>query len=845
MQPIKKAIDFKKYFSNELNNLLDNMMLSMANENPVSEITTEFFLMYALEAQDSMLYKAVNSFLNSFAIDNIHNTFYLKVQDTMLSAIRPGRTIDYSAEFTNYLSKSNEEKDKLNCKLITSDHILLAILNDQNNVKLNKIFSENGLTYETLFEKTSSLHALTDEIASTDNDKGIRSEIKIYSDHPIDFDEIDSLFSNITPPPVVQKAKKAKSQVPYCKELNKLAEEGKIDSIIGRDEEILKIEKIFARRKCNNVIIVGKSGVGKTALIEGISKKVVERTAPLSMLNFRFFSLKTTELVSGTNLRGMFEDRVGKVFNELKNIKNSVLFIDDAHTLISEKKNDEYGLIDLISEYIFDDSVKIILSTTEKGYKTILSSGENVMRKFQKVTLEGTSEKDTLVILENIKKYYEKYHNVLYPETILSDTIKLSKRYIPEVSLPTSAIDIMDEVGALRKLKIKENDEIKEKMLRLSQLKDEKDLLIRKDDIDEAKKVDEEVIKLTNDIAVYLASLDKPSNEEKTVTEQDLYEAISQHTDIPVSKINVSEKKALSSIGDILKETIVGQDEAVTAIANAIKRSKVGLYPSNKPLSTLMLIGPSGVGKTLTAKTLAKEIFGDEKYLVRFDMSEYSDKTSVNKLIGSNAGYVGYDNGGLLTEAIKNKKHAVLLIDEIEKADDEVFNIFLQIFDEGFLTDNQGNKVDFKNTIILLTSNVGAKRAANEKTIGFNIDSNADKKEIITKELKNKFPPEFINRIDEIIYYNELSDDNIKNIIKLELTKLGKRVMDIGYSLTYPHSIVNYIFDIVSKEREYGARPIVRAIQNKLETKITDFILENEDTKLISFGIKDNEIIAK
>ena len=391
---------------------------------------------------------------------------------------------------------------------------------------------------------------------------------------------------------------------------------------------------------------------------------------------------------------------------------------------------------------------------------------------------------------------------------------------------------------------MKETDEIKNKKNTLFLLKEEKDRLIKQDKIDDAKKINEEINILNTAIVLELSELEKKFEINKTITTDDLYEALSQHTDIPISKISVSEKKIISNIDKILKKSVIGQDEAINLITNAIKRSKVGLYPSNRPIMVGMLIGPSGTGKTLTAKMLAKEIFGDEKYLIRFDMSEYSDKTSVNKLIGSNAGYVGYENGGLLTESIKNKKHAVLLIDEIEKANDEVYNLFLQVFDDGFLNDNQGNKVDFKNTIILLTSNVGVKRALNEKSIGFNKDSNLDKKEIIKKELKSKFPPEFINRIDNIIYYNELNEENLKSIIRLEISNLIDRLTNIGYKMTYQDSVIDYIFTIIKKEKEYGARPITRAIQNEIENKITDLILDNENIDNILVDVINGNLIV-
>ena len=850
MQPIRKSIDYKKYFSNELNSLLSDMMSSMQSENPVSEITTDFFLMYALETSDCMLYKAVNSFLNTFVIGNIHDVFYLSVQDSLLSAIRPGRTIDYSSEFTKYLSKSYDEKEKIGSKLITSDHVLLSILADQQDTKVKKAFTENGLTYDTLFEKVKKLHEITENINEPSNTEKPMTiaGITIISEGG-DTNEIKDVLQGAVPSLLneinKEQKKSVKTQIQYCKNLNKLAENGKIDPIIGRKKEIANIEKVFARRKCNNVILVGKSGVGKTALVEGLAKMVQERTAPVSLIDYKFFCLNVNELISGTNLRGMFEERVGKVFNELKNIKNSVLFIDDAHSLINDRKNDDYSFIELIEENISDNSVKLILATNEKGYKTILQSGQNIMRKFQKVAIEGTNEDETLQILTNIKSYYEQYHKVTYSDDVLSACVKLSKRYIPEISLPSSAIDILDETGAFRKLKLKNSTGINTKMREVALLKSKKDICIRTDQINEAKELEARIIELNSEIVNGIAKSENPTNEERTVTMLDLYETVASHTNIPVEKINISEKKSVANIDKVLRANIIGQDEAIISITNAIKRSKIGLFPTNRPTYTALLLGNSGVGKTLTAKMLAKEIFGDEKYLVRFDMSEYADKTSVNKLIGSNAGYVGYENGGLLTEAIKNKKHAVLLIDEIEKADDEVYNIFLQVFDDGFLTDNMGNRVDFKNTIILLASNVGAKKASNHSTIGFVVNESNSKKDIIKKELKNKFPPEFINRLDDIIYYNDLGSDSIKKIIDLEMGKLVKRVLEIGYTVKYGEDVTEFIFKFVDGEKEYGARPIIRTIQTKIENKLADYILENEENRVIRLFVENDEINIK
>ena len=827
MQPTGNKIDYEKSFSNELNKLLEKMRSTMLDEVPVKEITTEYFIVFALDQQDSMLYKATNGFLSSIAIEQLHDELYERIQPTTFSAIRPNKKVEYSKEFKHIMSKSDEEKASMGAKYITSDHILLSILNENSKSHIKDIFANKGLTYSILYDESVKLHNLTTELVEKPLINEMPQTITVIADGnmPLDFSQITNIVGMQIGGNRSRKEKK--NGIQFCRNLNGLASIGKIDPVIGRIDVIQKIEKVFARRKCNNVILVGKSGSGKTAIVEGLARMIHDKKAPMSLLNKTIYSMKINDVLSGTNLRGMFEERVAKIFTSLKEQKNCVLFIDDVQAIVNSSKRDDFDLITAMGEYINDSDIQIILATTQSGYKTVMNANGDMKRRFHRINVEPLNVNDTINVLKQIKPIYEKFHNVIYTDDIIEACVKLSDRYVTDVPLPTSAINIMDEAGALKKLSITQPNELKEKVNKFNYLMDMKDSFIRNDEVEKGEALTKDIDELKAEITE-IATKTEFNDKEKTITIDDLNKAVSQHTDIPVSKITVSERKTLARIKDVLKETVIGQDEALETIANAIKRNKIGLYKKQKPILSAFMCGSSGVGKTLTAKTLAKEIFGDEKYLIRFDMSEYADKTSVNKLIGAGAGYIGYDNGGLLTEAIKNKKHAVLLFDEIEKADDEVYNLLLQVLDEAMLTDNMGNKVDFKNTIIIFTSNVGAKKAAESHQIGFITNNSTNRKDIIEKELKKTFPPEFINRLDDVVYYNDLSDDDMDRIIKLELDKLSKRIEGIGYSMEYDKNAVDFIFNGTIEERGYGARPVIRLIEKHIENKITDMIIDND-----------------
>ena len=554
-----------------------------------------------------------------------------------------------------------------------------------------------------------------------------------------------------------------------------------------------------------------------------------------------------TAMIAGTQFRGMLEDRFKSLFNEIKKNKNIILFIDDIHQIVQEGKND-MDISEMVNKAMSNGEAQVIGCTTYKLYKKTIEDNTSLDRKFQKINIDPESIEDSITILNELKGYYEEYHHVKYEDDAIKNCVILANKYIPERLLPDSALDIIDEAGSYISSCAKESEEITYLKKTIKATESDKQRNISNDNVAAVNECDN---KLSN-LRVKLIEAEKEYKKEResvVITSDNIYQIVSEKTGIPIAKLSTDEKKSLTHIDDEIKKVVIGQDEAVESICKAIKRSRVGLSNKNKPVSVLA-IGSTGCGKTLLAKTIAKEVFGKEKYLVRFDMSEYSDKRAVSKLIGTGAGYVGYDNGGLLTEAIKKNKYCVLLCDEIEKADPEIYNVFLQIMDDGRVTDNTGKVVDCKNLILIFTSNVGTKEAMeNGNMIGFtNPGTDEHKKNILRKELKSKFAPEFINRIDEIIYFNTLKDNDFRQIIALELNKTVKKLEELGYKLEYDDTVIDYILEKIEPDKEYGARPIMRVIQEDIENKITDFILQNDEPglwfKIERFTVMDHDEIA-
>lgn len=829
-------------FTDELKDVLTFIEDTLTYEHPVLAINENYFLLAIFQEQNCLAYKIIDALLSSTAIKLIHDAYFRIVTKNQLTAIKPNRVIPFDEKFYELINEGYEEMKRMGDEKLSSIHIVLALINPETeHQNVQKIMKSAGLNYNLLTNRLVSLKDTPPQLDETEvneevNDVPVEPKKKTSRRDIQDF-EFEMLGVNSKPI-------NGQFLTTYCHNLNKRAKDGKIDPVIGREKEINRITQIFNRRRKNNVVVVGDKGSGKTAICESLAWLITNNQAPYSLRDKTILKLDVSSMIAGTTYRGMFEERAKGVFNELQKNPKCILFVDDFHTQTAKPDSESStDITPYLKEVISDGSVKVIVTCTPKGYHKKFDGDQSLANKFQRIDLMQLQEDEIKHILMNVKETYEKYHSVQISESIIDLCISLCKKYVTDREMPDSVIDLIDEVGACVSKKYEESDEIKELKTELLALAMSKKDAIKNEKFDEVDSISEKEAKKSK---LLREKEKKQKCDIVEITDKMIFETISEKTGIPIQNLSDENKKDLATINERLKRVIIGQDEAIDKVCRTIKRKRLGLH--NGRGTAMFFQGKTGCGKTLLAKKLAEELFGSENAMVRFDMSEYSDKTGVNKLIGSNPGYVGYEEGGLLTEAIKNKKHCILLLDEIEKADNEIFNIFLQVFDEGFLTDNTGQKVDFRNVIILLTSNVGAKEAStNNRAIGFGqtkTDENLKTKSILDKELKRRFAPEFLNRLDGIIYFNPLDEQSLKQIVKLELDKSVKRFKDIGYNVTYNDSAIDHIFQIIKDESEYGARPIIRAVQNEMEDPITDAILDGPCSKEIKIYFEDTHIVV-
>ena len=622
----------------------------------------------------------------------------------------------------------------------------------------------------------------------------------------------------------------------FSKDLNKLAQEGKLDPVIGRKKEILRIAQILSRRKKNNPIIIGEPGAGKTAIVEGLAMMINDGECPKNLMDKRIVSLDMNSIVAGTKYRGQFEERMKVIIEELQSTPNIILFIDEIHTIVGAGNSS--GSLDasnIFKPALSRGEIQCIGATTLDEYRTNFEKDGALERRFQKVIIDPSTKEETLEILKLSKSKYEDHHKVTYDDNTLNIFVELADRYITDREFPDKAFDILDEVGARMQIDIKLPQEIEILKEESNKIKQEKINVIKKQDYEQAAELrDRErgvLSKLEDEkkkFETYLIS------SKRTIPEDLIYEVVSNMTKIPISNINLDEKNSLINLDKNLNSIVIGQEEAVLKITKAIRRNRIGIKDPNKPIGSFIFLGSTGVGKTFLAKQLAKEIFGSPDNLIRIDMSEYQEKHTISRLIGSPPGYVGHEDGGQLTEQVKNKPYSVILFDEIEKAHKDIFSTLLQLLDDGHITDSLGRKINFKNCLIIMTSNIGVKKLHDFGTgVGFksnnlsHVIQEEQKRDILKKELSKFFAPEFLNRIDDVIVFNSLKKEHIDVITKLEIDRLLKRVEGKKYNFTYDQSLIDYISK-VGFDETFGARPIKRAIQDKIEDLISEKILMSE-----------------
>lgn len=731
---------------------------------------------------------------------------------------------------TNALKGSIWESIRLNSSEISVEHLLLAIMRQKEN-KVTQIINSYDVTYQDIADKLKEANQPKPssglDFDEEDDDEGIQRQ---------------PLFSSGSEKKETVGQKEAtgtKEETPFLDQygidLTKLAAEDKLDSVIGREKEIDRICQILSRRKKNNPILVGDPGVGKTAIVEGLAIRINEGNVHYNLRDKRIVSLEMGTLVAGTKYRGEFENRIMGVLKELSRNRNIILFIDEIHNIVGAgSASGTMDAANLLKPALANGSLQCIGATTQDEYRQYFEKDGALDRRFQKVTVEQPSEEETLQILRNIKDKYEEHHRVRYTDKALEACVKLTARYIPDRFFPDKAIDALDEAGSRAHMKsIVVPAEIKEQEQEIEGIRKLKMQAVSRQDYELAGNLRNQECEMNEKLELLKQSwLEKEKESHADIDESQIAEVVSMMSGVPSQRVSSTESSQLKEIGNKLKAKIIAQDKAIDTIAHAIQRNRLGLKDPNRPIGSFLFLGPTGVGKTYLAKQLALQFFGREEALIRLDMSEYSEKYTASRLIGSAPGYVGYDEGGELVEKVRRNPYSVILFDEIEKADSSIYNMLLQVLDEGRLTASNGKTANFKNTVIILTSNVGSRQLKDfRNSIGFasqmatQESENAHSRDIIQKALNKTFAPEFLNRLDEIITFNQLDQNAIEQIAQLEIDRLAQRIKESGFIMQTDADVVKHIatqgYDI-----QYGARPLRRAIQSKIEDKLVDLIIE-------------------
>jgi len=814
-------------------------------------IGTEHFMLGIIKIKDAGAVKILNNL--GIEITNLKEDIEQYAQkNTIKNAKKDKIQLPLKKEAEKALKTTFLEARVYNSGQIGTTHLLLCILrNDRDNT--TKFLNNYNITYDRVKE------AFVNQLEN----KNIESNFKDIEKKQIEssISEEDNIDSQQEPTSRTEQLNKQKSNTPvldnFGRDLTKYAEEGKLDPVIGRAKEIERVSQILSRRKKNNPLLIGEPGVGKSAIAEGLASRIIQKKVSRVLFNKRVVALDIASLVAGTKYRGQFEERMKAVMNELEKNNNIILFIDEIHTIVGA--GGSTGSLDASNMFkpaLARGDLQCIGATTLDEYRQNIEKDGALERRFQKVIIDPTSPEETIQILNNIKERYEEHHNVSYTQEAIQACVTLTDRYISDRYLPDKAIDALDEAGSRVHIR---NINVPQKIIKLEDellnIQKEKKQVVKKQKYEEAAKLrDTEKETETILIEEQIKWEESMKQNRQTVTEDNVSEVISMMSGIPVQRIAQTESVRLSNMENILKTNIIGQDIAVNKVVKAIQRNRAGLKDPNKPIGSFIFLGPTGVGKTQLAKELANYLFDSENNLIRMDMSEYMEKFSISRLVGAPPGYVGYEEGGQLTEKVRRKPYSIILLDEIEKAHPDVFNLLLQVMDDGTMTDGLGRKIDFKNTIIIMTSNIGARKLKDVgKSLGFSTTARKEnignqQKTIIEAALKKSFAPEFLNRLDDIILFNYLSEKNISQIIEIELKTVIKRIEELNYNIAVTKKVKEFIlkkgFDV-----KYGARPLKRIIQKYIEDIIAEEIISNKlkegDQITLDVDVKADKIIIK
>ena len=810
-------------------------------------IGTEHLMLGLLRDGDG---KAIE-ILNALEIDLSH----LRRKVEILSPANPN-TVTISNEKRNlHLTRQAERALKttfLEAKLFQSSsintaHLLLCILRNEND-PTTKLLNKLKIDYDGVKDQFKYM------IASDEDDFVDSPSAESFSDD--DGGDDTARENPFSGGGTGKTSKKSKTPVldNFGRDLTALAEADKLDPVVGREKEIERVSQILSRRKKNNPLLIGEPGVGKSAIAEGLALRIVKRKVSRILFDKRVVTLDLASLVAGTKYRGQFEERMKAVMNELEKNDDIILFIDEIHTIVGA--GGATGSLDASNMFkpaLARGEIQCIGATTLDEYRQYIEKDGALERRFQKVIVEPTTVEETIEILNNIKNKYEEHHNVVYTDDAIQACVKLTNRYMTDRFLPDKAIDALDEAGSrVHITNIDVPKQILDLERRLEEVRENKNSVVKKQKYEEAAKLRDDEKNLEKELSVAQEKWEEESKKHKeTVSEDNVADVVSMMTGIPVNRIAQTESNKLVELPKKIKGKVIGQDEAVGKVVKAIQRNRAGLKDPNKPIGSFIFLGQTGVGKTQLAKVLARELFDNEDALIRIDMSEYMEKFAVSRLIGAPPGYVGYEEGGQLTEKVRRKPYAVVLLDEVEKAHPDVFNMLLQVLDDGYLTDSLGRKIDFRNTIIIMTSNIGARKLKDfGQGVGFGttaqksqVDDNA--RSVIENALKKAFAPEFLNRIDDVVIFNSLEREDIHKIIDIELAKLFNRIQGLGYDLSLTDKAKDFIAD-KGFDKQYGARPLNRAIQKYIEDALAEEIITSKlkegDTILMDLDEKKNEL---